>query len=244
MTLIKRISERLEFARNDKFGWLTTNPANVGSSVSCQINMKLTKPTEYLKEACDKHDIEFNVVDSSGESENECIVQLRNRRKFARTEFEGVKAFYESIKEIIQVINDNGENNENSNEKNANIADEVIEENKIEAEEAQAIKQIDNAEVPNDETAKAEETTENEKTEIDEKVQANDVATIDELANEGNNLEESSPKEEISGEAVEEESETKALPEEEKTDEIVVDQPAGEKENENGNEEPAPTVEG
>lgn len=167
VALVTRLSDRLEFARHEKLGWLTTGPANVGTTLLCQVILKVNNPVEYLKEICGARNIDIESLESCGEQkceENERFVRLKNQRNFACTEFECIKMFYDNLKEVIQAIDGNTEKQTDANDSGAMEANETVneQENNNENEPSGACDAENGEKVDIPETNEPNESTTNE----------------------------------------------------------------------------------
>lgn len=102
ISAVRKLEQELEFVSHDKFGWLTICPSTVGTTLNCHVRLKLNKPTEYLSEIGEQfHLVWTNVVGISC-AENECIIDISNRRVFGLSEFDCMKTVYYGVKEIIR----------------------------------------------------------------------------------------------------------------------------------------------
>lgn len=100
--LIGKFSNGLEFERHDKFGWLMTNLEMLGTGIRCKINVKLKQPVDCIKGICEKNCIK--TTQNAHDVGNEFILELTNQKTFGLSEFECVKAFYDGVKEILQIL--------------------------------------------------------------------------------------------------------------------------------------------
>lgn len=112
--LIGKFSNGLEFERHDKFGWLTSNLELLGSGLYCKVCLKFKQRIDCIKELCDKLRIKITPINIT--VENEQIVELISQHTFGVSEFECVKAFYDSIKEVIKTLVECGMQNDTENE--------------------------------------------------------------------------------------------------------------------------------
>lgn len=99
---LRKLEAELEFARHDKFGWLTMCPSNIGTALHCIVRMKLNKPTDYLNEIFEQFQVVVTLVTDGECAENECVVDICNKPTFGLSEFDCVKTVYYGVKEIIR----------------------------------------------------------------------------------------------------------------------------------------------
>lgn len=109
--LVEKFGEGLNFERNDKFGWLTTNVNQLGTTLSCRINIRLdNKPIECLMKICQKYQIKIRLLNDLDGAQ---VVELSHNATFGLTEIEYVMTFYGHLKEVIGVL-ESGNNEENA----------------------------------------------------------------------------------------------------------------------------------
>lgn len=167
---VGQFSNGLEFERNDKFGWLTANIETLGSGICCKICLKLKQPVECIEEICETSRIQMKPIKKEI---NGYIVELTNRCTFGMSEFECVKAFYDSVKEIIQMT---AENEVQNNERCENASDANIQAIEIEKEAKN-----EQTTVVDDNEAKNEECNDSK---VDEENHQNEVSNTEKENNE------------------------------------------------------------
>lgn len=103
---VKILEKELNFIRHDKFGWLTVNPRNVGSTLQCEVFIKPVKRVNHLDEICRKYQL-LQRTPSESESKYLPGVQyvISNRSSFAANEFEIIKRVHDGISELISLEN-------------------------------------------------------------------------------------------------------------------------------------------
>lgn len=115
ISAVRKLEKELDFATHDKFGWLTLSPCNIGTTLNCHVRMKLNKPTDYLQEICEQFHLIATDVEGIECAENDCIIDISNKRVFGLSEFDCMKTVYFGVKEIIR---------RNSNESQTEVAAE------------------------------------------------------------------------------------------------------------------------
>lgn len=109
--LVAKFSGGLDFERNDKLGWLTTNLELLGTGIYCKAYLKLQHSENRIKSVAETSGIKVTSIDvmqTGNELENGFNVELSNRKVFGVSEFECVKLFYEGINKFLQML-ENGE---------------------------------------------------------------------------------------------------------------------------------------
>lgn len=103
---IKGIEKQVPFSRDDRLGWLTFCPTNLGSTVRASVHIKLPKLSKRkdFKEWCEK---EFNlqVRGIHGEhSESEGgVYDISNKARLGLSEYQCVKQMYDGVKKLIEM---------------------------------------------------------------------------------------------------------------------------------------------
>lgn len=163
------MGNNLSYKRDERYGWLNVNPFNLGSAIHCHIRMHFNEQIciNSLKEICEKLNIKMEIIGDS----NERTVELVNEKVFGFSEFDCMKAFYDSVKEIIQTI-EKGiettvlENEENDGEQPA-VSDGGTQEHNSndKTQDIETVSAVENVEI--------EQTIEEANEEINENVAAN-----------------------------------------------------------------------
>jgi len=102
---VKAIEKAVPFSRDDRLGWLTFCPTNLGTTVRASVHIKLPKISakpEFQK-ICD--DLKLQIRGIHGEhSENVGgVFDISNKARLGLTEFEAVKQMYDGIKHLIEL---------------------------------------------------------------------------------------------------------------------------------------------
>ncbi|KAK6111023.1 ATP:guanido phosphotransferase C-terminal catalytic domain family protein [Brugia pahangi] len=102
---LKALERKLTFAEDNRLGWLTSNPSNLGSAVSASVQIclpKLSKKSD-LMEICEKLNLRVVSVDiTSSEVPNKYYL-ISNKKTLGVTQYEAVKQMYDGIKELIRM---------------------------------------------------------------------------------------------------------------------------------------------
>lgn len=130
IALICKFSNGLEFEWHEKYGWLTTNIEVLGSGLCCKVCLKLKQSVDCIRDYCDKMRIKITPINVT--TENEHIIELTNRHTFGVSEFECVKEFYDTVKEIIKILEECGTQNDMESEKQNETQHETALESAIE----------------------------------------------------------------------------------------------------------------
>jgi protein arginine kinase len=100
------LSNTVQFQFHDKFGFLTLSPANIGTSLRLQVNLKLNRfvslnnGEQKLNSICNEYDMDFK-MDQSNIDGN--VFEITNRCLLGKTEYQIVKKFWKGIEKILEV---------------------------------------------------------------------------------------------------------------------------------------------
>jgi protein-arginine kinase len=102
---VKTIEKAVPFSRDDRLGWLTFCPTNLGTTVRASVHIKLPKISAKpdFQKICD--DLKLQIRGIHGEhSENVGgVYDISNKARLGCTEFEAVKQMYDGIKHLIEL---------------------------------------------------------------------------------------------------------------------------------------------
>jgi len=102
---VKTIEKGVPFSRDDRLGWLTFCPTNLGTTVRASVHIKLPKISAKpdFQKICD--DLKLQIRGIHGEhSENVGgVYDISNKARLGCTEFEAVKQMYDGIKHLIEL---------------------------------------------------------------------------------------------------------------------------------------------
>lgn len=94
------IEKDLKFRRDDKYGYMTASPTNLGSTLRASVHINLPKlsgDVDKLRETCKSLNLEVRLR----EEEIEPSLEIANKQKLGITEYEAVKIFQDGILELI-----------------------------------------------------------------------------------------------------------------------------------------------
>lgn len=102
---IKIIQSQLPFSRDERLGWLTFCPSNLGTTVRASAHIKLPKISAKpeFKKICD--DLKLQIRGIHGEHSESAggVYDISNKARLGLTEFEAVKQFYDGVKHLIEL---------------------------------------------------------------------------------------------------------------------------------------------
>lgn len=101
---IAMIEKEMPFSRDDRLGYLTFCPTNLGTTIraSVHINLpKLSADREKLDEIAAKFNLQVRGTAGEHTESSDGYYDISNKRRLGLTEFEAVKEMYDGIKELI-----------------------------------------------------------------------------------------------------------------------------------------------
>lgn len=100
VTAVKALEEKLTFVRDDRLGYLTFCPSNLGTTMHTTVVIKVPHLAESgkLKPLFEKLNLNATAV----ESEEAGVYQISNKRVMGLTEFQSISEVYQGLKEIIK----------------------------------------------------------------------------------------------------------------------------------------------
>uniref|UniRef100_A0A7E4ZZT2 arginine kinase n=1 Tax=Panagrellus redivivus TaxID=6233 RepID=A0A7E4ZZT2_PANRE len=102
---IKSVETKVPFARDDRLGWLTFCPTNLGSTVRASVHIKLPKVSarKDFKEICEKLNLQVRGIHGEHSESEGGVYDISNKARLGLSEFQAVKQMYDGVKELIQL---------------------------------------------------------------------------------------------------------------------------------------------
>ncbi|KAI6179032.1 Arginine kinase [Aphelenchoides besseyi] len=102
---IKEIESKVPFARDDRLGWLTFCPTNLGSTVRASVHIKLPKVSarKDFKEICEKLKLQTRGIHGEHSDSENGIYDISNKARLGKSEVECVKEMYDGVKKLIEM---------------------------------------------------------------------------------------------------------------------------------------------
>ncbi|KAL8570860.1 hypothetical protein ACOMHN_023533 [Nucella lapillus] len=102
---VKTLGEKLTFARDDRLGYLTFCPTNLGTSIRASVHIKIPKLSarKDFKATCDKLKLQARGVHGEHSESEGGVYDLSNKRRLGLTEVQVVQDMCEGVKEIIRL---------------------------------------------------------------------------------------------------------------------------------------------
>jgi protein-arginine kinase len=102
---IEAIESKVPFTRDNRLGWLTFCPTNLGTSVRASVHIKLPKTSARpdFKEICDKLKLQIRGIHGEHSESDSGVYDISNKARLGLTEFEAVKQMYDGVKHLIEL---------------------------------------------------------------------------------------------------------------------------------------------
>ncbi|KAH7728175.1 ATP:guanido phosphotransferase [Aphelenchoides avenae] len=102
---VKTIGSKAPFSRDERLGWLTFCPSNLGTTVRASVHIALPKISAKpeFKKICD--DLKLQIRGIHGEHSESVggVYDISNKARLGLTEFEAVKQMYDGVKHLIEL---------------------------------------------------------------------------------------------------------------------------------------------
>jgi len=102
---VKIIQSQAPFSRDERLGWLTFCPSNLGTTVRASVHIKLPKISAQpdFQKICD--DLKLQIRGIHGEHSESAggVYDISNKARLGLTEFEAVKQMYDGVKHLIEL---------------------------------------------------------------------------------------------------------------------------------------------
>jgi len=102
---VEAISAKAPFARDDRLGWLTFCPTNLGTTVRASVHVKLPKTSarEDFKKICDEMKLQIRGIHGEHSETEGGVYDISNKERLGVTEFEAVKRMYDGVAKLIEM---------------------------------------------------------------------------------------------------------------------------------------------
>lgn len=103
---VSEIEKRLPFSHNDRLGFLTFCPTNLGTTVRASVHIKVPKLAANkakLDEIAGKFNLQVRGTRGEHTEAEGGIYDISNKRRMGLTEFDAVKEMYDGISELIKI---------------------------------------------------------------------------------------------------------------------------------------------
>lgn len=88
-------------ARDERLGFLTFSPENLGNSISVSVRLNLTKLSQDSQKLCEIAETSRLKITKLSDNLDNHVYEVKNKKQLGLTEFETVNLFAEGIKALI-----------------------------------------------------------------------------------------------------------------------------------------------
>jgi len=99
------IGSKAPFSRDDRLGWLTFCPSNLGTTVRASVHIALPKvsATPEFKKACDEMKLQIRGIHGEHSDSEGGVYDVSNKARLGLTEYQAVKQMYDGVKRLIEM---------------------------------------------------------------------------------------------------------------------------------------------
>ncbi|KAL3070778.1 hypothetical protein niasHS_016644 [Heterodera schachtii] len=104
---LKGIEKQVPFARDDRLGYLTFCPSNLGTTIRASVHIRLPKLSakSEFKKICEGLKLQVRGIHGEHSKSEGGVYDLSNKARLGLTEFEAVKQMYDGVKHLIELEN-------------------------------------------------------------------------------------------------------------------------------------------
>ncbi|KAL3251888.1 hypothetical protein MRX96_055022 [Rhipicephalus microplus] len=103
---VKEIEKKLPFARDDRFGYLTFCPTNLGTTIRASVHIKLPKLAankQKLEKIAAKYNLQVRGTRGEHTESEGGVYDISNKRRLGLTEYQAVREMQDGILELIKL---------------------------------------------------------------------------------------------------------------------------------------------
>lgn len=102
---VNLIKQKIDFTYNDKLGYITSCPTNLGTAMRASVHIKLpnlSKKTDVFKAIANKYNVQIRGVDGEHSQSKGDIYDISNKRRLGVTEVQCVQDMYNGVVALIK----------------------------------------------------------------------------------------------------------------------------------------------
>jgi len=102
---VKAVEKVVPFARDERLGWLTFCPTNLGSTVRASVHIVLPKLSvrKDFKEICDQLNLQVRGIHGEHSESEGGVLDISNKARLGLSEYQAVKQMYDGVKKLIEL---------------------------------------------------------------------------------------------------------------------------------------------
>uniref|UniRef100_A0A182MMJ2 arginine kinase n=1 Tax=Anopheles culicifacies TaxID=139723 RepID=A0A182MMJ2_9DIPT len=106
ITALETLSKHIPFQRDERLGYLTFCPTNLGTAIRASVHIRLPKLSSdkaRMEEAAATHKLQIRGVHGEHTDTADGILDVSNKRRLGLTEFEAIKEMVNGVKALIEL---------------------------------------------------------------------------------------------------------------------------------------------
>ena len=106
VTAVKTIEQKLPFSRDDRLGFLTFCPTNLGTTIRASVHIglpKLAADRKKLEEVAAKYNLQVRGTRGEHTESEGGVYDISNKRRMGLTEYQAVREMQDGILEMIKI---------------------------------------------------------------------------------------------------------------------------------------------
>jgi len=102
---VKMIEKQAPFSRDERLGWLTFCPTNLGTTVRASVHIKIPKVSARpdFKKICDDMKLQIRGIHGEHSETEGGVYDVSNKARLGLTEYQAVKNMYDGVKKLIEM---------------------------------------------------------------------------------------------------------------------------------------------
>uniref|UniRef100_A0A915I3Y6 arginine kinase n=1 Tax=Romanomermis culicivorax TaxID=13658 RepID=A0A915I3Y6_ROMCU len=102
---VRSIEKNLPFSRDERLGWLTFCPTNLGTTVRASVHIKIPKVSARpdFKQICDEMKLQIRGIHGEHSETEGGVYDISNKARLGISEYTAVKHMYDGVKKLIEL---------------------------------------------------------------------------------------------------------------------------------------------
>jgi len=102
---VKTVEKQAPFSRDDRLGWLTFCPTNLGTTIRASVHIKIPKVSARpdFKKICDDLKLQPRGIHGEHSETVGGVYDVSNKARLGLTEYQAVKVMYDGVKKLIEL---------------------------------------------------------------------------------------------------------------------------------------------
>jgi protein-arginine kinase len=102
---VNAIAAKVPFSRDDRLGWLTFCPSNLGTTVRASVHVRLPKTSARpdFQKICDDMKLQIRGIHGEHSDSVGGVYDVSNKARLGLSEYDAVKQMYDGVKKLIEM---------------------------------------------------------------------------------------------------------------------------------------------